>query len=370
MVIYMKILHLLPPGFGGVDAYVFSHYKYMDWNRFRFDFMTTYAGFQDAPQYRQYPHTVNILPLAGAKKTDEFIRTVRTILENQYDAVHLHTSFWTGTLIEEVAKDMGVPRVIIHAHSSYADEKSKEKRQYILERHEEIKRSFEADLATDYWACSQKAADWLFGKQISRERIVIMKNAIEVERFRFDQQKRDSVRKKLGLENFLVLGTAGRLTYQKNHSFLIEVFTDFVKKYPSARLVIIGDGELRKDIEDQITYMGLKDSVLLLGWQTNVEDYLQAMDIFLLPSRFEGLGIAVVEAVASGLPCIVSDHLPEELAFIPDIQYVPLHVEDWISATGSALENRSERNSGVDVVRAAGYDVRQQAEVLERMYEV
>lgn len=365
----MKILHLLPPGFGGVDAYVFNHYKYMDWNQFRFDFMTTYAGFQDAPQYKKYPHTVNILPLAGGKKQDDFICTVRTILENQYDAVHLHTSFWTGTLIEEIAKDMGVPRVIVHAHSSYAEEKNDEKRRRFLERHEAIKQSFEVDLATDYWACSRKAADWLFGEQISRERIIIMKNAIEVDKYRFNSQTRASVREKLGIGDAVVLGTVGRIAYSKNHSFLVDMFAEFYKTHHNAKLLIIGDGELREELQAQICDKHLEEAVLLLGWVTDVEYYLQAMDCFLLPSRFEGLGIAAVEAVASGLPCIVSEHLPEELASIPNIQYVPLHIEDWISATSTTLENRPERTRGVDAVRTAGYDVRQQAKVLERIYK-
>ena len=352
-----------------MDAYVFNHYQYMDWSRFRFDFMTTSVGFRDAPQYRKYPHTVNILPVAGAENRVSLIQTVQKILQKKYDALHLHTSFWTGTLIEEIAKDMGVPKVIVHAHSSYAEEKNDEKRQRILERHEAVKQSFKVDLATDYWACSQKAADWLFGRQIPRERIAIMQNAIEVDKYRFDPQLRASVREKLGLGDAVVLGTVGRITYSKNHSFLVDMFAEFYKAHHNAKLLIIGDGELREELQAQICEKHLEGAVLLSGWTTDVKCYLQAMDCFLLPSRFEGFPISVLEAVTAGLPCVVSENITDEIIFSERIRQIPLSIPTWIITTEAMLKSQFDRSGGADIVHAAGYDVRLQAKVLERMYE-
>ncbi len=365
----MKILHLVSPGLGGIEAYIFSHYKYMDRKRFRFDFMTQNRGLQDAEEYREFPFDVKLLPVTSSKNPAVFTNRVREILEEGYDVLHLHTCFWTGFLIEEIAKEMGIRKVIVHSHSTFIDNTDPKKREQLLKRHEEVKRAFSPDLATDFWACSWKAADWLYGPQIPRERIRIMTNAIEIERFQFSPEKREQIRKKLDLGRELVFGTTGRLTYQKNHAFLIELLCKFRKSHGDAKLLIIGEGELRGDLERQIQENSLEDAVRLLGWKTNVEDYLQAMDIFLLPSRFEGLGIAIIEAAAAGLPCIVSDQVPEDVAFTERIQHMPLRLPDW----NHALENLSgiqfDRYEGADIVRNAGYDIRRQAKVLEGLYE-
>ena len=365
----MKILHLTPPyGLGGIDFYIFNHYKYMDWERFQFTCMTQNRSLRDAKEFQGLPFDVKLLPTTAANNPELFANRVREILMEGYDVLHLHTSYWTGFRIEEIAREVGVPKVIVHAHASFIEEIDDEKRKTLLSRHEECKRSFPPELATDYWACSWKAADWLFGPHVPRDKIQIMKNAIEVERFRFRPEVRKQVRTKLGLGNALVLGTVGRMNYAKNQAFLIDLFFKFQKRYPEAKLMIIGDGELRKSLETQIDEYGLNESVLLLGWKTDVENYLQAMDCFLLPSRFEGLGIAAVEALASGLPCIVSDQVPEDLAFTDMIQFVPLQVSLWLSTLEQMTARSETRQDGTATVRAEGYDIERQAKILESLY--
>lgn len=365
---YMKVLHLLPPGFGGIDAYVFSHYKYMDQHKFRFDFLTQNRQLEGAEPYRDFSYQVYPLPATASADRDGFIQYVKRVLSNQYNIFHMHTSYWTGFLLEELAKQAGIKKVIVHAHASFVDEADPQKRKPLLERHEEIKRDFPPDLATDFWACSQLAADWLFGAQIPKSKIRIMKNAIEVERFRFDEARREALRHELGLDGALALGTAGRFAYSKNYDFLLDVFAGFYRKNPRARLLLLGDGELREDLERQIRENRLEDAVLLLGWRTNMEAYFQAMDLFLLPSRFEGLGIAAVEAVASGLPCIVSDQVPKDVVFSPNTRQVPLVLSDWENALAELSQVHIDRHEGVKLTQAAGYDVREQAKELARSY--
>lgn len=366
----IRILHLTPPGFGGIDSYIFGHYRHMDQQRFRFDFMTQNLELENAEQYQDFSYRVWTLPVTAAQDRSGFIKRVRKILQEGYDVLHLHTSYWTGFLLEELAKEAGIPKVILHAHSTAVDENDPEKRLALSRRHEEIKRAFSPDLATDYWACSWKAAGWLFGEQIPREKIRIMKNAIEVERFRFSQQKRKKLRQEFGIEeDTLVLGTAGRLSYSKNPGFLVDVFAVFHRNHQNSRLLILGDGELRRTLKLQIAEKGLEKDVLILGWRTNVEDYLQAMDVFLLPSRFEGLGIAAVEAAASGLPCLVSDQVPREVAFAENIRHIPLDIPDWTAALEEASRLHMNRQDGAEAVRAAGYDIKRQAKVLEVLYE-
>lgn len=365
----LNVLQLVSPNFGGIESYVFSHYQYMDQEKIHFDFLTQNKMLEGAKQYRHFKYHVHLLQNTVNQDRDLFVRQMRELFSCGYDVLHLNNCFWTGFLLEELAKEAGIRKVIVHSHSSFIDEPDDEKRVQLMRRHEEVKRAFTQELATDFWACSWKAADWLFGPQIPRDKIRIMKNAIEIEKYQFDSRKRDRVRDELGLENALVLGTTGRLSYQKNQAFLIDVFADFHRQRPNSKLLLVGDGELRGELELQIAGKGLEKDVLLLGWKTNVEDYLQAMDIFLLPSRFEGLGIAAVEAATSGLPCLVSDQVPKDVAFTENVQHIPLEISAWTDALEEAFQLRFDRRDGAEAVRAAGYDIKRQAKVLEALYE-
>lgn len=365
----IRVLQLVSPGFGGIESFLFNHYQYMDTEKVRFDFLTQNRALKDAEQYRNIQYEVHLLPTTAAKNRDLFVRQVREIFGNHYDVLHLNNCFWTGFLLEELAREAGIRKVIVHSHSTFIDEPDAKRREELYRRHEEVKKAFSTELATDFWACSQMAADWLFGPQIPKDRIRIIKNAIEAEKYRFDEEKRAQVRKELNLEDALVLGTVGRLSFSKNHEFLIELLKEIRKSHPKVKLLIIGEGDLRGALETQIQENGLEDAVLLLGWKSNVEDYLQAMDIFLLPSRFEGLGIAAVEAAASGLPAVVSDQVPEDVAFTENVRHVPLELPLWTRTLEELAELSCNRGEGVEVVRAAGYDVRRQAKVLEALYQ-
>lgn len=365
----VKVLHLSSPGFGGVDSYIFSHYKFMDRKHFQFDFLTQNRELESAEQYKEFQYKVKLLPAPGQSK-DVFVKKVREALEEGYDVLHLHTGYWKGIELEQIAKEMRVPKVIVHSHCFLIDVADPEERKALSLRHEKIKSAFPADLATDFWACSKEAADWLFGPQIPKDKIRLMKNAIELERFQFDQGKRDYIRAELDLQNSFVLGTVGRLSYQKNSEFLIELFEKFHQKHRNSKLIFVGDGELRPDLERRIQEKNLMDSVLVLGWKINVEDYLQAMDCFLLPSRFEALGIAVLEAVAAGLQCAVSDQTSEELEFTDRIRRIPLEVSAWISALEELERLPSDRHTGTEILRVAGYDIKQQAKILEDLYQI
>lgn len=367
----IKVLHLTSAyRVGGVDTYIFSHYKYMNRDRFQFTFMTRNGSLQDAEQFQEFSYDVKLLPTTAAGDRELFIKRVREILMEGYDVLHLHTSYWTGFLIEEIAKEIGIPKVIVHSHNtSIADVSEPEERKARLKQHEAVKKAFSLDLATDFCACSWKAADWLFGPQIPRDKIRIMKNAIEVERFQFNPEVRRRIRAELGLENTWVLGTVGRIAYQKNPEFMVEIFREFHKTHHHAKLLMVGDGELWKDLESQIQKSGLEDAVLLLGWKPNVENYLQAMDCFLLPSRFEGNPISLIEAAASGLPAVIADTITEEAVIADNIHWVPLDISSWLSALEAIFDAPIDRTAGAKVVRAAGYDIKQQAKVLEELYE-
>jgi len=363
----VKILHLTPPGFGGIDSYIFNHYKYMNQKKFQFDFITQNQALENTEQYRNFQYKV--YPIQAAVQGPDSFRThIRKIFQNNYDILHLHTSYWTGFLLEELAKEAGIKKVIVHCHSSFIDESNDRKREQLLRHHQQVKQAFSPELATDFWACSKLAADWLFGPQIPKDKIKIMKNAIELEKYQFDKQKRNIIRRRLGVEDSLVLGTVGRLSYQKNHAFLIDVFLKFHQEHPKSKLIIIGDGELRDNLEKRIYDNHLEKDVLLLGWKMDVKNYLQAMDIFLLSSKFEGFPIATVEAIASGLPCIMSDKISKDEMLKENIYYIPLEVSKWNNTLKKVKGIPIDRRKGGNIVRSAGYDVPRQAKILEKLY--
>jgi len=364
----VKVLQLVSPAFGGIESFVFNYYRYMDQARFRFDFLTQNQALEGAKQYQDFRYKVHLLQTTANQNKDQFVRRIREIFEDGYDVLHLNNCFWTGFLLEELAKEAGIKKVIVHSHSTFIDEPDEAKRAQLLLRHEEVKQAFSPELATGFWACSWKAADWLFGSQIPRNRITIIKNAIDAEKYRFNAQRRSKIRDQLGIGDSFVLGTVGRLSYQKNHSFLIDLFSVFHQEHPQSKLLIVGDGELRADLRKQILDRDLERDVLLLGWKMDVERYLQAMDIFLLPSRFEGNPVSLVEASASGLPAVIADTITAEALIGNTVRQKPLDIPGWISALEEIFDNPVDRQNGVENVRTAGYDIRQQAKVLEALY--
>lgn len=367
----IKVLHLTPPDShgGGIGSYIFGHYRYMDQERFQFDFLTRDKGLKNAEEYSEFSYRVHLLPCTAGENRELFISQIGQILDEGYDILHLHTSFWTGFLLEEIAMKKGIRKVIVHAHSSFVEEADGEKRELLLKHHVQLKEEFSEKYATDLCACSKLAADWLFGPQIPRSKIRIMKNAIETEKYRFNQKMREQVREKLGLDGKIVLGTTGRISYAKNHEFLIELFSVVRKERQDVCLLIVGSGNLELELKWMIGRYHLEDSVILTGWKADIGNYLSAMDIFLLPSRFEGFPIGLLEAVASGLPCLASDHITQEIEFSTQIQRLECSVEKWNMKLQKMMYNGLERYEGSGILKEAGFDVREQAKVLERFYK-
>lgn len=330
--------------------------------------MTRSFDLREAEEFRGVPFDIRLLPTTAAGNAQLFAERIREILTEGYDVLHLHNSYWTGFLIEEIAKEAGIPKVIVHSHSTSIEENDPVKRELLLKRHEEVKRAFTPDLATDFWACSWKAADWLFGPQIPRDKIRIMKNGIELKRFRYSPETRRRIRAELGLGDAFVLGTVGRLGFAKNQGFLIDLLRELRKTRPDTKLLIIGEGELHRSLEEQSERCGLGGLVLLPGWKLDVENYLQAMDCFLLPSRFEGNPISLIEAVASGLPAVIADTITEEAVIADSIHRIPLDIPGWISLLEAMASSSVDRPAGAEAVQAAGYDVKYQAKLLERLY--
>jgi glycosyltransferase involved in cell wall biosynthesis len=255
----------------------------------------------------------------------------------------------------KAAKKHGVPVRIGHAHNSSQPRDAK----YLLKL---FYKRLIAGQATQLFACSDEAGRWMFGNADFR----VLNNAIDAGKYAFDAAIRSEVRHELGLPaDALVVGHVGRFDPQKNHRFLVEIFEKMSK---DARLLLVGDGVLRPDVEQQAEALGIRDRILFTGVRTDVDRLLQAMDVFLMPSLFEGLPVSIVEAQAAGLPCLISDKVPIECKKTELVTQLPLAASsaEWAGAVLSAAET-SRRNT-LEQIRGAGFDIRANAEWLQNYY--
>lgn len=283
--------------------------------------------------------------------------------KNQYDVIHIHTGSVNAMTIAALASKLSkIKRIIVHSHCTGFMTLSYRISKFIGDI--VIKRC-----ATDYCACSVEAAEWKFPKSVINNKLIVVNNGIDLNVFSFRNETRNDFRKKLGLQDGdLCIGHVGRFSTQKNHSFLLKVFGRLKSRKSNVKLLLVGDGELRKDIEFQIQKLNIAAEVIMVGEVSNVSDYMQAMDIFVFPSLWEGLGLVGVEAQATGLPVIASCEVPRTMDVTDTVMFLPLeNMDEWVDAILSARIQK--RVSNADLIRAKGYDVRQLGELIEKLYE-
>lgn len=351
---------------GGITQYILNNWKWMDKEKIQCDFVTMSSYLEFENEILETGSKVYHISCYAEDNREQFINEFEKILSRGYDVVHLHTKQWKSFLVEELCIKLGIPKVIVHSHSSgiEVNDPIKRKEEKIL--HEQVKEMFCENMATDFWACSKTAANHLFGKQISSKRIKIMPNAIDLKKFGYDEEIRNKIRKKYGLEGCFVLGHVGRYEYSKNHEFLINVFSQISKRTEDARLILIGDGNLFQKVQERAEKLGLTKKILFLGKRSDVSEWYQAMDVFCLPSRFEGLPIVMIEAQASGMPCIGSDCISEEIKIGSNVNLLPLKEEVWVNCLLKLKKERRENN--IKKLAESGYDIKKQIKILEKMY--
>lgn len=224
--------------------------------------------------------------------------------------------------------------------------------------------------ATHLWACGRDAGIYYFGKADWERRGQIIPNAIEPETFRFSPAVRAEMRARYGLEDRVVLGHVGRFDVRKNHERLLEIFAAFLQLEPRAMLVLIGTGRLEQAVRAQAQELGITDHILFAGLQSNVADWYQMMDLFVMPSRFEGLPVVGIEAQAAGLGCVFSDAVPAEVLLSSHAIQIPLSASnaDWAAGLQRMLHQPCDRSAGAELIRQAGYDINIAAARLQQQY--
>lgn len=363
----VRVLHIVPAlDGGGVETLLLNYYTHMDRNRFTFDFIVhgKNIGVLE-PVFESMGSKVFHIPTKREGIVSNLLAMKQVISSGNYDVVHAHQGA-IGALPMYLAKKAGVRCRITHSH--VAQPQGGILHQLV----DKILLPWLKMYSTDWFACGLDAGSNLWGAAAVRDgKVHIMKNAIDVDKFTSNSGVRNTVRQELHMEGKFVVGCVGRLSYQKNHEFLIDIFRSIHEKNGDARLCLVGRGELENDIREQVRKLGLYDAVQFLGVRSDVPRLLQAMDVFVLPSRYEGLPIAFIEAQTAGLACFGSDSgIPREAAITDLMHFISLREppEYWASQiinTGRGSTRRSTK----DEISSKGYEIQIEAKKLEQYYE-
>lgn len=307
----LQILDTLNTG-SGVASVVLSFYRAMEklsenGDRFIFDFMINEEVKDSVKKMLEMNGSkIFLMPSLRLISFGQYLMELKRFFSNhkEYSIVHGHMPN-AAAFYFCIAKHYGVAVRILHSHNSKgADRRWNRIRNRILS-------NIGIQFATEYMACGKKAAHYLYGKDISK--VYLLNNVVDTEKFSFQKEVREQVREQLGVCDRFVIGHVGRFCYQKNQKFLLKIFVELLKREKSVYLFLIGDGEERGEIEQLVEQYHLQKSVKLFGVVSQVEKYMQAMDVFLLPSRYEGVPVVILEAQASGLPCVLSSEVTREV---------------------------------------------------------
>lgn len=357
---------------GGITHYALNNWKYMDTDKFQCDFATMSKKLDFEDDILKTGSKVYYISCYAEQNETQFRKEINEILEEGYDIVHLHTKQWKSYIVEEICRENHVPKVIVHSHSTRCDNNDDEIRKKETEQHYRVRESLTEDIATDFWACSTEASDWLYGDKIPKERIVIMPNAIETERFAYREEWRKCIRDELQIsEDRIVIGNVGRMVYQKNQDFLLDAFASAIKVNDKLVLVIVGDGLNFGKLQNQARELGIYDRVYFLGYRADTNKIYSAMDAFALPSRFEGLPISAVEAQTAGLPVFCTDNISREVNISGCVEFISLNIEKWSEKFSNLKiidENQLDRMNKKYDVQKAGFDLKNQVKVIEKAY--
>ena len=353
---------------GGQDSYLMNMYRHIDRERVQFDFFTPFAI--RVPALREEVEALGGHMWAaghefGVDNNRYFKEGVSAFLSrHRYDYVHIHSGS-TYALMEgaRLARKSGARFVAVHSHCGGFDN--------LKYRVIRLLSYFPLQTyPTHYFACSHLAARWKFpAPVIKKGRYRVLKNAVDTRVMRHDPALRERTRGELGLTDNLVVGHVGRFTRQKNHRFLLEVFAALVAREPAVRLVLAGEGVLLEETLAYAKELGIADKVQYLGVRRDVPALMNAFDVFLLPSLFEGLPVVGVEAQATGLPVVTSTEVTRELPLEDLVTYLPLtdSPDEWAQQVLDAVAI-SRRDTTAEIA-AAGYDVQVAARIMQEQYE-
>lgn len=360
----VRVLHVVVNmNRGGAETLLMNLYRNMDRSVVQFDFLTCKEGVFDEEiqnlggRIYRIPYISESGPLAYRKALERFFKE-----HSRYRIVHSHLDKMSGIVLKSAEK-ASIPIRIAHSHNTQSEGR------FPSRAYKWYAGQLIGAASTHQYACSYAAAKWLFGKKAKKA--IVLKNGIELENFMFSREAGLKIREELNInQDALVLGHVGRFSPQKNHSFLLDVFTTTLDKLPHAVLILAGDGPLRKNIEEKVKEQKLTDKVKIVGVRDDVDQLMQAFDLFIFPSLHEGLPVTLIEAQGAGLPCIVADTITPEV----DMGMGLLHRRSlqekngWQEKILEMAEKPPERETGYRKLIENGYDIKKTAETMQTSY--
>lgn len=352
---------------GGIDKYLLNFLTKVSNEEVRIDFLTNEIDVELQTELKKF-HS-NLYAIANLKHpVSQYRQVCKIIKEGQYDAVYLNISTAIDCIAAIAAKHSGVERRMIHSHSSGNDCESTLQRN-IFDFVNKCCRLFLYKYGTELYGCSIEAGEWIFPKKIVHSsQFHVIHNAVERKKFEYNIEKRQRIRKELGIKEGHVFGHVGNFCYQKNHYFLIDIFEEIHKQDANSVLVLAGDGIRFHQVEQIIARKGLNNSVKLLGRRKDADLLYQAMDAFIFPSNFEGLGIVGIEAQSAGLPCFMSAQVPKECKITEKCYFLSLKfsADYWAK---EILDKTGKREAAKFLENAVNYDLVNQEKELFQLVE-
>lgn len=372
----MRILYVLNGTFnyGGTESVVLNYCHNIDRTKIQIDFMLHTSQVECEQNdicdglKREGARIFCVAP-RKVSLVQNYKDIVDVLRQNKYDVIHTHTDC-IGAYILSIAKREGVAVRIAHSHNTNTPVKVCGLKSFLHNMFWEYCRYDIRRQANRYMACSVAAANWLFGrKRVKQNKVYMLHNAIDLKKFCYNPETRDKLRKKLGLEGCYVIGHVGRFSYQKNHEYLIRIFHQVVRRESSARLLLVGDGELKSKIRQQVHQAGLESKVIFYGVSDRVNELYQVMDVFAFPSHYEGLGMTAIEAQCSGLPCVIADNPKVSTESSITSLVVRIPCTDSMAWVGELLKYKKYvRVDMSDRIGDAGYDLEREARKLQNYY--
>lgn len=355
----IRVLHIVGNmNMGGQETFIMNVYRKLDREKIQFDFVvhSKEKGYYDN-EIETLGGKIYRIPKMSTNIMKHSYYLGKIIKENRYDIVHRHTNSSIVFIDLLIAKLLKVNKRIVHSHSN-----NNEQSKWIHNLFKKILNQ----VANKRFACSESAGKWLY----SKNKYTVLPNGIDISKFIYDPNIRNKIRNTENSKDKIVLGHVGRFEKEKNHKFLIEVVKEIVQKNQNIELWLIGKGTLENEIKNKVKELNIEKYVKFMGIKNNVNEYMQAMDIFLLPSIYEGLGIVLIEAQITGMRCIASENIQEEAIITNHVQKVNLDKRLWKDAILSEINEETALNRKIDLQdnRIKQYDINYVVKILSEYY--
>lgn len=350
------VINTIGLNYEGITSVIYNYLSSMDRDNLEFNFISFEGMDKELKSKFERFGIVFIVPKRKSN-VKSYIKSVNNILKNHYDVVHIHGNSGTMAIETLLSKLHGIKKVIIHCHNITCNHP-------IFNKLFTPVMKYTADI---YIACSNAAGRWLYGKS----KYIVLNNAIDLDKFKYNDSNQKSCRMEFGLNNEFVVGHAGHFDKQKNHTFIIDIFAELHKKECDTKLLLISDGPEMEEIKNKVVLLGLEQDVIFAGRRGDMDRLYQAMDLFLLPSLWEGLPVVMLEAQACGLPVLVSDAVTKEAKCTKQTQYLSLDfgAEYWAEKILEIKKTGYIRNSdAANEIRQHGFDIKTEAYKLQEIY--